>query len=467
MRTLLHRTRSGVAAALAALALGGCDSFLTGPGLDNDPNLASPDLASARQLFVAVQSAQFTQFGGTTAYTICIWLQQCNARNNRFLEVQGRTYVVSNATFSPDFAALYTGGGLVDLRQIQARADAGGDQILQGIAQVWEAIVIGEAADKWGDLPYSEAVDSTVRTPVLDNQLDVYAALQTLLDQAIANLNSGNGAGPGSADLVYGGDPALWVRLANTLKARYLLHTVEANGNAQGAALAGNALYTQIAALAANGINSPAGDFSVVLSGANQNESNTWWQFNQSSFGADLFAGDRLVTTMNTRNDPRRTAYFGPTLPTVVGSNIEGTRNAPDFDQPWVTYIENLLIRAEAELLRPGGGVAAAQPVYNTYRTAAGLPAAALPGTIAGALTEIMTEKWIALFQNWESWNDYKRTCIPALVPTANQPAFYGRIPARLYYGDAEQNANPNIPTAATQISTRENRNRNDPLPCP
>ena len=33
-----------------------------------------------------------------------------------------------------------------------------------------------------------------------------------------------------------------------------------------------------------------------------------------------------------------------------------------------------------------------------------------------------MTEKYIALFQNIEVWNDYKRTCLPALaaVPQSN-----------------------------------------------
>ena len=32
-------------------------------------------------------------------------------------------------------------------------------------------------------------------------------------------------------------------------------------------------------------------------------------------------------------------------------------------------------------------------------------------------LADIMTEKYIALFQNTEVWNDWKRTCLPALTP--------------------------------------------------
>ena len=38
---------------------------------------------------------------------------------------------------------------------------------------------------------------------------------------------SGSNIGPGPADLVYGGDPAKWLALAHTLKARFYLNTAE------------------------------------------------------------------------------------------------------------------------------------------------------------------------------------------------------------------------------------------------
>ena len=43
-----------------------------------------------------------------------------------------------------------------------------------------------------------------------------------------------------------------------------------------------------------------------------------------------------------------------------------------------------------------------------------------------------MTEKYIVLFQNIETWNDYKRTCIPSLTPVNNSQG--GVIPGRLLY---------------------------------
>jgi hypothetical protein len=65
-----------------------------------------------------------------------------------------------------------------------------------------------------------------------------------------------------------------------------------------------------------------------------------------------------------------------------------------------------------------------------------------------------MEEKYVALFQNTEVWNDYRRTCYPNLTP-----AFGTFIPARLVYGTDERRANPNIPTPSQQ----PRRNQDDP----
>ena len=54
-------------------------------------------------------------------------------------------------------------------------------------------------------------------------------------------------------------------------------------------------------------------------------------------------------------------------------------------------------------------------------------------------LNEIMTEKYIALFQNIKVWNDWKRTCLPAPTPAQGTT---GRIPARLLHAQSERNTN-------------------------
>jgi hypothetical protein len=48
-----------------------------------------------------------------------------------------------------------------------------------------------------------------------------------------------------------------------------------------------------------------------------------------------------------------------------------------------------------------------------------------------------MNEKYVALFQTLETWNDYKRTGFPTLA---------GTPPRRLTYPFTEREANPSIP---------------------
>ena len=92
----------------------------------------------------------------------------------------------------------------------------------------------------------------------------------------------------------------------------------------------------------------------------------------------------------------------------------------------------------------------------NNVRSRYGKPLIAAP-----TLSDIMTEKYIALFQNIEYWNDYKRTCLPTLTPALGRSVVPGRIP----YGVTEVQTNPNTPPdpGPTLIT---GRNENDPNAC-
>src|SRR6266702_2884005 len=463
-----------VAAVSLALVLGGsgCGSFLTGDKLSSDPN--NPSQATAVQLFVGVQANMFTSQENTVAMTVCMWTQQCAGVGGRFVD-QYAHYTVNEFSWDGNWFQVYTGGGLIDLRKIEAAERAAGDSVFLGIAKIWEAFDIGVAADLWGDVPYTEAVGSAP-TPVLDNQSAVYDSVQSLLSQAIAELG-GPGTGPLGNDLVYGGDKAKWIAAAHTLKARFLLHTVEAA--ATKATVYGNAITE-----ATSGIGSTAGDLTAYHSTATS-ERNIWYQFQTTTFGQDVVAGKALVDIMNGRADPRLPQYFaknglgtyggedpnvaqpGNTVsplnglsPNVSLRMCPTTSSCGSFRQPLVTYQENELILAEA--YNQTGNDPLALTHLNNARAVPGL--SALSGIAGGALTDsIMIEKYVTLFQNMEVWNDYRRMCIPALVPdTTASPSFRKKIPGRLFYSGSEMNANSHIPDPSTQLATNGFRNPND-----
>ena len=141
------------------------------------------------------------------------------------------------------------------------------------------------------------------------------------------------------------------------------------------------------------------------------------------------------------------------TTPGDAISPLHGTRNSDTFRQPILTWEENQLILAETNF-RLAGPVAA-QPYLNAVRTARG------KGIVVASLQTIMEEKYIALFQNIEVWNDWKRTCLPTLTPALGRTT----IPGRLYYGQTEEQTNPNTPPSSAQ-NLFTVRNPNDPNPC-
>jgi starch-binding outer membrane protein, SusD/RagB family len=315
-----------------------------------------------------------------------------------------------------------------------------------------EAMAVGLATDVWGDVPYSQAVSDTL-SPVLDPQEQVYAGIQAKLDTAITMLGSKTGAGPDGADLFYSGDATKWLRLAHTLKARFYMHTAER---------VGNAAYQNALAQAQQGLQK--GDDLRSYQSSDPNEQNSWYQFTVIQRAGYMSPGAFLVSLLQTRTDPRLAQYFDPNAAgSYVGaapgqqgssgiSTFDETRVAPEFRQPIVTWAENQLIIAEAAFRL--GQTGAALAAYNAERADAGLPAA---GSVT--LADIMTEKYIALFQNIEVWNDWKRTCLPALAPAAGT---VGGIPARLLYAQSERNTNTNVPLPSDQPA----RNWNDPNAC-
>jgi starch-binding outer membrane protein, SusD/RagB family len=457
---------------LSLVVAAGCESFLTGTGLSENPN--EPVDASAQAQFVAVQANMFTRFQGQVARSAAIYTQQLIGSNNQQLS-WATQYQVVESNMNDQMNPLYTGQGLLGLRNVQAAAKAAGDAQWEGIAKIWEAFLFGMAASVWGDLPYREAVNPEILTPKLDSQQQIYTDVLALLDEGIALLG-GAGPGPGVADLVYGGDVARWRRAAYTMKARFLLHLVEKEGTAR---------YTQAIAAANLGINEAPttraqayhgqapGDFRA-FHGATLSDGNVWAQFlNQRQ---DVVAGHVLVQLLKDRSDPRLTEYFDPAAgtATILGMNAEAvlvgtgqaavvnqaTRRALTFRQPIVTWNENQLILAEAKFRT--GDVTGATTHVNNVRTALGL---ATLGTVT--LSDIMLEKYIAQFQNIDVWNDFKRTCIPLVKPYQTN----AEVPGRLPYGSNERNANPNLPLPseypAKTTGASPLRNWNDPAACP
>jgi Starch-binding associating with outer membrane len=366
-----------------------------------------------------------------------------------------------------------------------------------GIAKILKAYEVSKMVDVWGDVPFSQAQQLTANTqPAYDNDATIYPQLINLLTDAINNLNAASSVlTPGTNSVMYtnGGNWTLaraqWIKLANTLKLRLILHTrkVDATWATQMNTLINTAGITFMTSNA----DSWQMNFYDI---ANQRNPISAFEVSRPNY---LFVDTRMLDLMNPKNDPRRPFYFtdfplgsgiyvgvSAANPPVNANNnnsrihtfLRGAVTTPSSNginsavysgaapQRMLPYAEYCFIRAEAALM---GGVTSA-PLANAnawYReginasmlevgvspaniaTYLALPSSTLNGSTANQLQQIIEEKYIALFGvTVEPWNDWRRTGYPSLSIPTNAINTVTAVPRVLFYPQSEIDLNPNCP---------------------
>lgn len=346
---------------------------------------------------------------------------------------------------------------LATLNTIVKKAELDGATHYVGVSKVLIAHSLGTITSFWGDIPYSDALkaaDGNI-TPVYDTQEDVYVAIQTILDDAIADLGSATSSlTPGVDDLIYGGDLDLWIKAAHALKARYYMHTF----NVVGASAATNALTNLTSAFQSN---SEQASFTF---GVTQQDASPWYQLNQDR--PDVRVNPDFITILTSLSDPRLDQYGED-----AGANgyfVGPLFASIDSHTPIISFAECKFLQAEALLRTGGAGAQAAfqagidasiQDVTGSSDAAYLAANGTLSGTTQQQLVSVMTQKYIALFTQPESWTDWRRTGLPALTPVAtavrNVSNPNGEIPRRLAYPISERLFNAaNIPSANPSVQT-------------
>jgi Starch-binding associating with outer membrane len=101
----------------------------------------------------------------------------------------------------------------------------------QGVALVMKSFMFGLITDLWGDAPYTNALKGEAGSvadilPAFDSQDKIYAGIIADLEKANTLLSKSKADYQGivdNVDVYYGGDPAKWRKMANSLLLRYYL----------------------------------------------------------------------------------------------------------------------------------------------------------------------------------------------------------------------------------------------------
>jgi len=129
-------------------------------------------------------------------------------------------------------AGLFSGimDNTYDYQFTEVSATRDGQDFFVGAAKVMKAHNFCMLVDLYNNVPYTEAMQGLqyVRPKYDDGKL-VYEESVKQLDAAIALFKKVTAAGgvdavQGSADIMFGGDEKKWIKFANTLKLRYLIH---------------------------------------------------------------------------------------------------------------------------------------------------------------------------------------------------------------------------------------------------
>lgn len=329
----------------------------------------------------------------------------------------------------------------------------------KGIALIVKAMALGVATDLWGDIPAKEAGMGIINgnfTPKYDAQKDVYTYIQSLLDDAITALKEGKPdiREVGANDFFFEGDLDNWTNAAYILKARYAIHLSKKNPS--------DAATQALAALAH--VTKNAADLRTVY-GTPTNENNQWYLF-KSGRAALLRMGANLVNMMNASNDPRLSVYAdtakggiyrgaAPASEDLAASKIGSYMAGQTAPITLAGYAEAAFIKAEANFILGKKAEAAAahnEAVLAHVKSATGKDAPAAFVTAYASETDatitlekIMSQKYVALFAQIESYTDWRRTGFPVLTPNPdnvlNKPAIPRRFPTdineRLYNPNA------------------------------
>ncbi|MBP7272462.1 MAG: SusD/RagB family nutrient-binding outer membrane lipoprotein [Saprospiraceae bacterium] len=398
--------------------------------LNVDPN--NPAEVSINTLLPSSMSSFAYVLGGDYGRYTNIWTQHLAGVDRQHLAYD--EYQITESDVDNAWNSMYA-TTLQDLKVVLDKASASNSPHYAGVAKIMTAMALGTLVDLHNDIPYSAAFQGASEIhPAYDKADQLYLKMQTMLAEAVDNLGeTASTFKPGSDDIIFGGNKAKWIATANTLRARYALRLSKIDNNAAATALG----YID-----EGGIGSAADDC-VVRFGATATNANPWFQFEDQR--GDVVMGKFFVDLLVNTNDPRAGLFAADPsaggspagIPNADASRFGAFYASSDSYVPLVTFAESKFIEAEAAF-RTNNATRAATAFNDGVKgalAAVGASDAAYEAANANetaatiSLEKILTQKYIALYTQPESFADWRRTGIPNIPLADGQTKFPRRFP--------------------------------------
>lgn len=497
-----------VAAGLA-LGMSSCRKYLdvnTNPNIS--PSATVQTLLPAGQLLVGSAMGVDLQINGSmwAGY----WTQSPNASQYRSIE----QYAPGQDAFSTPWENLYRANE--QFYQLGKLADSGKRRHYKAISLLMRAYTFQVITDAWGDIPFTQAlrgqiIDGGILNPKYDSQRTVYSGIMKYIDSAEKLIAIADPNGPGSDDLIYGGNMTRWAKFGYTLKLRMLMRLIEKDPTWAQAGL--NALYsTPGVSFLGNG-----DDAAIAYGHSNTNNKNPLYaEASSATLGniQNLVGSSTAIDSMNSNNDYRAYAFYTYlgngsvagiaqgnydvsvpsttySLPSIyVGgvANDLGSANAPvNLLTSWESYFlqaeaiaRGSVVTGQSDSTLFANGIAASFNYYDAALQAElgvdgasafdiyingdvvnSIPAAywatyPVTGTATQKVRHIITAKWFSMCgnQGFEAWTELRRTGYPDFFVRSKNTLIGAQNPARFLYPTTESTRNASFPGLST-ITTK------------
>lgn len=409
------------------------------------------------------------------AWTLGNGYNQYMTYSQDYYNTATRYQPVSN---EPYWTAMYQSAR--DANILYAAAKKQNNPLMQAAALTLRSYAFAQLTELWGDIPFKQALQgaSAIYTPSYDAQQVVYTDAEAGIlpslkraDSLLKNINAGilNG------DLLFNGNVTKWRTFINALRLRYLLRVsgkMNVSSEMQsivsdGTIMQSDAQSTALDLPSTTPYNFPSltersGDFNVkylnntlynaFVSTGDSGRLRSYFTVNANaaagSFNFSNYGGMPLVINA-TNTQAGNASHFNSYFTAITNKGVIKARIITYAEQEFILAEAALkgLIAGDANTYYQNGVIGAYQQVGLTASDAAkylsNSNVALQTGNATTALSQIITQKWIANINNgFEGWIEYKRTGFPQFDPGGSVNLNNGTIPNRFLYPNTEATIN-------------------------
>jgi len=421
-----------ISAVALGLSFASCDSYLD---INDDPNSPTENNIENDMLMPAVEMAIATSYGNFLRLAGGYHAQHYAHLNGTSNYVDFSQFTMS-ATRSDRAYSQFNQIALLNLKTILGMSMEEEDWGTYLAATVLRAFVYETLVDCYGEVPYTEALDTEFLTPKYDDGQLIYEGVIAEIDRALEKVSGTNIVCTNF--LFPSATAASWIQFANALKLKMLMRMADVKN-----------VQSELAALIAED-NFPAADISFKGCWSNDaGQMNPFYAEEFSSaFGStqvNVAANLAIIGTMIVKNaegdveyqDPRIEAFFakntnGEYIGGVSGTNYPSTSSLTSWCRPVASYDMPLCLItvSEIEFFKAEYYARYGSPDQAASHYAAAIEASFASAGVSGA-DEYVTRnpydqnnfkksigiaKWVALsgVNSFEAWCEMRRLDYPA-----------------------------------------------------